>query len=151
MRVVCQRVSRAGVSVDDEQVAVIGRGLLLLVGVAVGDGGTEVGAAVDKIAGLRVFPDHDGRMNLSVQDVAGEILVVSQFTLLGDARKGRRPSYGAAAAPDVAAPLVASMATGFRDRGIATSEGVFGARMDVDLVNDGPVTLILDFTGGKTS
>lgn len=148
---VCQRVSRAAVRVDDEQVAVIGRGLLLLVGVAVGDDGAEVGAAVDKIAGLRVFPDHDGRMNLSVQDVAGEILVVSQFTLLGDARKGRRPSYTAAAPPEAAAPLVSAMAAGFRDRGIPTSEGVFGARMDVELVNDGPVTLILDFTGGKTS
>lgn len=129
----------------------VGRGLILFVGVAVGDSEAEVRAAVDKIAGLRVFPDEEGRMNLSVQEVAGEILVVSQFTLLGDARKGRRPSYTAAAPPEVAAPLLTSMVAGFRDRDIDTSEGVFGAMMEVELVNDGPVTLILDFTGSKTS
>jgi D-aminoacyl-tRNA deacylase len=149
VRVVCQRVSRASVTVEGERVAVVGRGLLLLVGVAVGDEPADVEAAVEKIAGLRIFPDDDGRMNLSVEDVGGEILVVSQFTLLGDARKGRRPSYTDAADPEVAAPLIDRMSAGFLERGIPTGQGVFGAMMEVDLVNEGPVTFFLEFSEGR--
>jgi D-tyrosyl-tRNA(Tyr) deacylase len=137
------------VTVAGDPVADIGRGLLLLVGIAVGDGPAEVEAAVAKIAGLRVFADDQGRMNLSIEDIGGEVLVVSQFTVLGDARKGRRPSYIDAAPPEQAAPLVAAMTAGFRERGIDAVEGVFGAMMDVDLVNEGPVTLVLDFAGGR--
>lgn len=129
----------------------IGLGLCLLVGVADGDDVDDVTAVVDKILGLRVFPDETGRMNLSLVDVGGSVLVVSQFTLLGDVRRGRRPSFTAAAKPDVAAPLIAGMIGAFQDRGITTARGVFGARMSVDLVNDGPVTLVLDVKQGVVS
>lgn len=123
----------------------IGNGLCLLVGIGPGDGAAEVGAAVSKISQLRVFGDETGRMNRSVADTGGEILVVSQFTLLGDTHRGRRPSFTAAAPPERAEPLVDQMAEAFRAEGIPTSTGVFGARMELDLVNDGPVTLVLDF------
>ena len=146
MRVVLQRVSRASVSVDDVPVAVICRGLLLLVGIGEGDTSEIVRAGADKVAGLRVFPDDEGRMNLSVLDVRGQALVVSQFTLLGDASRGRRPSFTAAAAPEVAEPLVYLFADELEARGVQTKRGVFGARMAVELVNDGPVTLVLDFS-----
>lgn len=129
--------------------ASIGAGFLLLVGVAAGDGAADANTVVDKIAGLRVFPDEAGQMNLSIGDVAGEILVVSQFTLLGDVRKGRRPSFTGAAAPAVAAPMIDSMIERFRDAGIPTESGVFGAMMEVELVNEGPVTLVLDVSGGR--
>lgn len=138
-------------SVDGSQVASIGRGLCLLVGIEEGDDLRDVSAAVDKIAGLRVFADDDGRMNLSVSDVNGQVLVVSQFTLLGDVRRGRRPSFTRAAPPEVAAPLVDQMADGFRGLGITTETGQFGAVMKVDLVNDGPVTLVLDVTNATLS
>lgn len=127
----------------------MGAGFLLLVGVAAGDGAADANTVVDKIAGLRVFPDEAGQMNLSIGDVAGEILVVSQFTLLGDVRKGRRPSFTGAAAPAVAAPMIDSMIERFRDAGIPTESGVFGAMMEVELVNEGPVTLVLDVSGGR--
>ena len=140
-----QRVSRASVTVDAAVVAEIGHGLCLLVGIETGDGDEQVEAAVAKLSGLRVFADQDGRMNRSVGDVGGEILVISQFTLLGDATRGRRPSFTAAADPEGAAPLVDRMADGFRAMGIPTSTGVFGAKMTVELVNDGPVTLVLEF------
>lgn len=151
MRVVIQRVTRASVAVDGEVVSSIGAGLCLLVGIAPEDGAEEVSAAVDKISGLRVFPDDAGKMNRSIGEVGGEILVVSQFTLLGDVRKGRRPSFTGAASPDHAEPLVASMADAFGQIGIRTRTGVFGAMMAVELVNDGPVTLVLEVSGGRVS
>jgi D-tyrosyl-tRNA(Tyr) deacylase len=144
VRVVVQRVSRASVSVAGETVSGIGRGLLILVGVEHGDGEREVGAIVDKLANLRLFSDDRLKMNLSVLDVGGEALVVSQFTLLADVRKGRRPSFTGAAAPGIAAPLVEDLVEGLRSVGIHTLSGVFGAAMEVELVNDGPVTLVLD-------
>lgn len=129
----------------------IGPGLCLLVGVEPDDGTDEVGAAVDKIAGLRVFPDELGKMNLSIGDVEGEVLVVSQFTLLADVRKGRRPSFTRAAPPGLAKPVVEAMVNSFEGIGITTRTGVFGAMMEVDLVNDGPVTLVLDVSGGRVT
>jgi len=145
VRVVLQRVSNAGVTVEGSVIAEIGRGLCLLAGAAAGDDAAVVQAAVEKISGLRVFPDDAGKMNRSVMDVSGEILVVSQFTLLGDARRGRRPSFTGAASPDVARPLIDDLVSGFESLGIPTSRGEFGAMMEVSLVNDGPVTLVLDF------
>lgn len=149
MRVVLQRVSRAAVSVEGDQVAAIGAGLLLLVGVADGDDAGEVAAAVEKVAGLRVFADAEGKMNRSIVEAGAEILLVSQFTLLADIRRGRRPSFTDAAAPAVAEPLIEQMLAGFRAAGIATQHGVFGASMQVELVNDGPVTLVFDVLDGK--
>jgi D-tyrosyl-tRNA(Tyr) deacylase len=149
--VVLQRVSRAAVLVDGDVVSSIGRGLCLLVGIGHDDGLPDVVAAVDKISGLRVFTDDAGKMNWSIGDVGGEILVVSQFTLLGDVRKGRRPSFTAAARPEHAEPLIATMASMFADIGIPTRTGVFGAAMEVELVNEGPVTLILEISAGKVT
>ena len=149
MRIVLQRVAEASVTVDGETVGAIGPGFLLLVGVAPDDGDAEVKAAVDKIAALRVFSDESGRMNRSLFDVDGAVLVVSQFTLLGDVRKGRRPSFTHAASADAAAPLVESMICQFVSRGIETASGVFGAMMDVSLTNDGPVTLVLEISQGQ--
>ena len=144
-----QRVSRAGVSVDGELVSSIGPGLVALVGVEWGDGPQEVESVAGKLAGLRIFSDDAGKMNLSVVDVGGEILVVSQFTLLGDVAKGRRPSFTAAAPPDQAGPLVDSLVATLSRIGIPTVSGVFGAAMEVELVNDGPVTLVLEVSGGR--
>lgn len=144
-----QRVTRASVSVDDDLVAMIGEGLCLLVGIEPGDGEGEVHAAVDKIVGLRVFGDEAGKMNLDIGDVGGEVLVVSQFTLSGDVRKGRRPSFTGAAPPDHAEPLIVAMAKAFDDVGIETMTGVFGAKMALHLENDGPVTLILEIRDGR--
>jgi D-tyrosyl-tRNA(Tyr) deacylase len=135
--------------VEGEVVSSIGPGLCLLVGIESGDGHADVVAAVDKISGLRVFTDDAGRMNLSIGDVGGQILVVSQFTLLADTRRGRRPSFTGAAPPAHAEPLVETMASMFADMGIPTRTGVFGAAMEVDLVNNGPVTLVLDVSEGK--
>lgn len=149
MRVVIQRVGRASVTVAGERVAEIGPGLLLLVGVAEGDDARDVAAAVEKIAGLRVFADAEGKMNRSVTDAGGGILVVSQFTLLADVRKGRRPSFTGAAAPERAERLIDQMVEGFRASGITTGQGVFGASMQVESVNDGPVTLVLDVRDGR--
>lgn len=149
MRIVIQRVSEASVSVGEQTVSSIGMGLCLLVGVGPGDSSRDVGTAVDKIAGLRIFADEEDKMNLSVLDVAGGLLVVSQFTLYGDVRKGRRPSFTGAAPPESAEPLIEEMAQRFRDKGLVVEEGVFGARMDVGLVNDGPVTILLDVNQGR--
>jgi D-tyrosyl-tRNA(Tyr) deacylase len=149
VRIVLQRVARASVSVDGSVVSSIRRGFCLLVGVGPDDGEAEVAAAVDKISNLRVFNDDTGKMNLGIGDVGGEILVVSQFTLLGDVRKGRRPSFTGAARPEHAGPLVESIAAAFEDTGIVTRTGVFGAMMEVDLVNEGPVTLVLEVSGGR--
>lgn len=144
MRVVVQRVSRASVAVGGEGVAAVGRGLLLLVGVAEGDDQAEARRMAGKCADMRIFPDDEGRFNLSVTDVDGEALVVSQFTLLADVRRGRRPSFTGAAAPKVAEPLVEAFAGALRDAGVPAQTGRFGAKMQVELVNDGPVTIVLD-------
>lgn len=129
--------------------ASVGPGLVALVGVEHGDGPQEVEAVAGKLAGLRVFSDDAGKMNLSIVDVGGEILVVSQFTLLGDVARGRRPSFTAAALPDQARPLVDSLVATLSRIGIPTVSGVFGAAMEVELVNDGPVTLVLEVSGGR--
>jgi D-tyrosyl-tRNA(Tyr) deacylase len=148
MRVVLQRVARAGVSIGDSQVASTGPGLLLLVGIAPEDGPEEVDAAVDRISGLRIFSDEEEKMNLSIFDVEGEILVVSQFTLYGHLARGRRPSFSGAAAPEHAEPLIDRMLDRFRQAGLRVSSGVFGAKMSVELVNDGPVTFSMEFRDG---
>ena len=144
MRVLLQRVSEALVTVAGEEVSRIGRGFLLLVGVTHGDTETEAEWLARKVSGLRVFEDEDGKMNLALDDVGGEVLVVSQFTLYGDTRKGRRPAFVAAAHPDVAEPLCSHFAELLRREGLTVREGVFGAMMDVQLINDGPVTLLLE-------
>ena len=139
MRAVVQRVSSASVAVDEEQVASIGPGLLVLLGVRAGDGDNEADKIAAKLEALRVFEDADGKMNLSVRDIGGELLVVSNFTLYGDTRKGNRPSFVDAARPDEAEPLVERVRAA-----LAAEGGRFGARMTVELVNDGPVTLVID-------
>lgn len=145
MRVVLQRVSRAEVRVAGAVVGRAGRGHLILVGFTEGDEPEAVQWMADKIVGLRVFPDQDGRMNRSLEDVGGDLLVVSQFTLYGDTRKGRRPSFVDAAPPDIAIPLYERFVEELRTRCSGSVEtGEFGAAMEVDLVNDGPVTLILE-------
>jgi D-tyrosyl-tRNA(Tyr) deacylase len=142
VRAVCQRVSRAQVTVADEVVGAIGRGWALLVGVGPEDGEREAAWLVDKVAGLRVFEDDAGKMNLSSADVGAEILVISQFTLYADTSRGRRPGFTGAAPPPVAAPLVERVAQLFRERGFVVATGRFGAEMAVDLVNEGPVTIV---------
>ena len=144
MRAVVQRVTRACVLVDERVVGDIGRGLAVLVGISVDDSEDAPRWLVDKLANLRVFSDEDGRMNRSVVDVGGEVLVVSQFTLYGDARKGRRPSFVRAAQGEPARRIYDDVVRGFRAAGVATETGSFGAMMQVCLVNDGPVTLLLD-------
>jgi len=144
MRAVVQRVSSAAVNVDGREVGRIGRGLLVLVGVANQDGPADVRYIVEKVHGLRVFEDEQGKMNRSVADVAGSLLLVSQFTLYGDCRRGRRPSFDAAAPPAIAEALYADVVRGLEATGVPVAQGVFQARMDVALVNDGPVTLLLD-------
>jgi D-aminoacyl-tRNA deacylase len=148
VRIVLQRVSSALVRVEGSVVGSIGNGLCLLVGVSSGDGYHDVDVAVDKIVGLRVFNDDEGKMNLSLVDIDGQILVVSQFTLAGDVKRGRRPSFTDAARPEDARPLIDRMIHSFRERDIVTAHGVFGATMDVELTNDGPVTLVLDVEDG---
>jgi D-tyrosyl-tRNA(Tyr) deacylase len=139
MRAVVQRVSSASVSVEGEVVASIGRGLLVLLGVRSGDGEAEADRVAAKLEALRVFEDDDGKMNLSVRDAGGELLVVSNFTVYGDTRKGNRPSFVDAARPEVAEPLVERVRATLGAQG-----GRFGAHMAVELVNDGPVTLVID-------
>jgi D-tyrosyl-tRNA(Tyr) deacylase len=144
MRAVLQRVSSARVAVDDAVVGEIGRGLLALVGVASGDDPATAERLADAIVGLRIFPDEAGKMNRSVVDVGGSVLVVSQFTLLADTSRGRRPSFTAAAPAAVAEELVDRVAQAIAAAGVAVAKGRFGARMAVTLVNDGPVTILLD-------
>lgn len=145
MRVVLQRVKNASVTVEGEKISEIGPGLLLLVGVAAGDREAEAGWLAKKVAGLRVMPDEEGKMNRSVVEAGGGVLAVSQFTLLGDARKGRRPSFVEAAPPGVAAPLFDLFCEKLRGAGVRVVEtGRFGAMMEVALVNDGPVTILLE-------
>lgn len=143
MRVVLQRVTRASVTIDGQETAAIGRGYLLLVGFTQADTADAVAWMAEKIAHLRLFPDEAGRMNLSLDAVDGAVLVVSQFTLYGDARKGRRPSFVDAAGPDQAVPLYEAFLAALREQGLRVAAGVFGAMMAVELVNDGPVTLLL--------
>ena len=144
MKAVLQRGSRASVAVEGETVASIGPGLLVLLGVAQGDSEADARKLARKAAELRIFADAQSKFNLSLLDVGGEALVVSQFTLLADCRRGRRPSFTDAAPPQEAAPLVESYAQALRDLGVPTRTGRFGAMMQVELVNDGPVTIVLD-------
>lgn len=144
MRVVLQRVSRASVTVGGEEIASIGRGLLLLVGAGEGDDEAEARRLAAKCAEMRIFADAEGRFNLSVKEIGGEALVVSQFTLFADVRRGRRPSFTQAARPELAEPLVEAFAQALREAGVPGQTGRFGAKMEVALVNDGPVTIILD-------
>lgn len=144
MRVVLQRVTRATVTVDGRETGAIGRGYVLLVGFRTGDTAEAAAWMADKVAALRLFPDAEGRMNVPIADVGGAVLVVSQFTLYGDARKGRRPSFVDAAPPDEAESLYADFLGALRARGLVVETGRFGAMMAVELVNDGPVTLLLD-------
>lgn len=144
MRSVIQRVSRSSVTVDGKIVAEIGPGLLVLVGVADGDGPADIEYTASKIRDLRIFGDEQGRMNRSLVDAGGAVLVVSQFTLLADVRRGRRPGFDSAAAPDVARTMYESLLDQLRTSGLRVQAGVFQAHMLVDSVNDGPVTILLD-------
>jgi len=144
MRVVVQRVQRASVDVDGERIAEINRGLLLLVGIAPEDVDVDLRRAAGKIVDLRIFTDDEGKMNRSLRDIGGEVLAVSQFTLYGDTRKGRRPSFVRAAAPEIAEPLFDAFVDAIRGQGVEVETGRFGAKMAVELVNDGPVTLLLE-------
>ena len=144
MRAVIQRVQSASVVVDEQTVGAIDVGLLILLGIAPDDTQRAVDWMVKKVAQLRIFPDPSGKMNLSVSDIGGALLVVSQFTLYGDCRKGRRPNFMGAARPELAEPLVEEFIESVRRLGLSVESGVFGAHMDVTLCNDGPVTLILD-------
>lgn len=144
MRSVCQRVGEAQVRVGGEVVAEIGPGLCILLGIAAGDGEAEAARLAGKIARLRVFPDEEGRFDRSVLDVGGSALVVSQFTLIADTAKGNRPSFAGAAPPDEAEPVYERFCAELRALGVPVEQGVFGAKMAVELVNDGPVTILLD-------
>jgi D-tyrosyl-tRNA(Tyr) deacylase len=144
MRLVVQRVRRASVDVDGVRIAEIGRGLLLLVGIAPEDADVDLRRAAGKIVDLRIFEDDAGKMNRSLRDVGGQLLAVSQFTLYGDTRKGRRPSFVGAAAPEVAEPLFDALVDAIRAQGVRVETGRFGAKMAVELVNDGPVTLLIE-------
>jgi D-tyrosyl-tRNA(Tyr) deacylase len=144
MRLVLQRVSRGRVSVESRTVAEIGPGLVILLGIAPQDGEEQIRWLVDKVANLRIFGDEAGKFNLSLLETGGSAIVVSQFTLYADTRKGRRPSFTDAALPEIARPLVDRFAELLRERGIATQTGVFGAHMLVEIDNDGPVTIQLE-------
>lgn len=146
MRAVVQRVDRASVTVDGSVTGSVKKGLLVLLGVAEGDTDKDFSYIVDKVTGLRIFENENEKMNLSVQDVGGEILAVSQFTLCGDCRKGKRPSFDKAAKPDIANDYYERFVAACREKGIHVETGVFRAHMLVELVNNGPVTILLDST-----
>lgn len=144
MRLLIQRVSRASVTVNNETISKIGNGLLILLGVGHGDGEEQASFLAEKTANLRIFEDAQGKTNLSILDVKGEAIVVSQFTLYADARKGRRPSFTDAALPEIAEPLVNRFIELLRSRGVPTQAGKFGAHMQVEILNNGPVTIWLE-------
>ena len=144
MRVVLQRVARAAVSVGDEIVGQIGVGLVVFVGVAAGDTPADTDYIASKVSEVRIFPDADGRMNRSVMDIGGAVLVISQFTLLGDVRKGRRPAFDEAERPEVAERMYGDVVRALGTRGLVVETGRFGAHMKIDVVNDGPVTILID-------
>ena len=144
MRIVLQRVSRASVTVENKIIGRIDKGLVILIGFKEGDTADGLSFWADKCVNLRIFEDHDGKMNVSLLEAGGEILVVSQFTLYGDVRKGRRPSFIAAARPETAEPLYNTFVELLRSTGITINTGIFGAMMDVELVNSGPVTILMD-------
>jgi D-aminoacyl-tRNA deacylase len=144
MRALIQRVSSGKVTVDNQAIAQIGRGLVILLGIGHGDGEEQAVYLAEKVANLRVFEDEQGKTNLSILDVGGEAILVSQFTLYADTRKGRRPSFTGAALPDLAAPLVERFAELLRGHGVPTQTGQFGAHMLVEIHNDGPVTIWLE-------
>jgi D-tyrosyl-tRNA(Tyr) deacylase len=144
MRLLIQRVSKASVTVNGQVISKIGKGLLILLGIGHGDGDEQAQFLAEKVANLRIFEDEQGKTNLSVLDVQGEAIVVSQFTLYADARKGRRPSFIDAALPEVAAPLVERFVELLRSHKVPTQTGRFGADMDVEIHNDGPVTIWLE-------
>lgn len=149
MRAVVQRVTSARVEVGGEIVGGIEHGLAVLLGVAPGDTEADAAALAQKLVGLRIFRDGAGKMNLSVVDVGGGVLVISQFTLYGDARKGRRPSFVGAAPPEIAEPIVAAAVAALAQEGVPTATGRFGADMAVTLTNDGPVTIVLEIADGR--
>jgi len=144
MRVLLQRVSQASVTVENQVIAKIGKGLLILLGIGQADGEEQVTFLAGKVANLRVFEDKQGKTNLSVLDVGGEAIVVSQFTLYADARKGRRPSFTDAALPEIAEPLVSRFVERLNAHGVPTRAGKFGAHMEVEIHNNGPVTIWLE-------
>lgn len=144
MRAVVQRTVSSRVMIDGQVKGAIGLGLMVLLGIKTGDTREEADYLMDKIANLRIFPDKDGKMNLSVQDIAGEVLLVSQFTLYGDARKGRRPSFTEAGCPEEAQPLFDYCVESLRMKGIGVETGQFGSDMRVEISNDGPCTILLD-------
>jgi D-tyrosyl-tRNA(Tyr) deacylase len=146
MRAIVQRVSEASVTIAGETTAAIGRGMVVFLGIAAADGDRDVIWTAEKITQLRIFPDDQDKMNLSLADIGGEMLIVSQFTLHGDCRKGRRPGFSTAAPPAVAEPLYLNFVEEVRRRNIATATGTFQASMAVRLINDGPVTMMLDST-----
>lgn len=147
MKIVLQRVKEASVSVEGRVCARIQRGLCLLVGIEKGDSREDVRYLANKVAELRIFPDDEGRMNLSLLDIHGEVLAVSQFTLAGSVRKGRRPSFDKAEAPEKAEALLEDFVHQLKDLGLRVQTGIFGAMMDVQLVNDGPVTFVIPSRG----
>ncbi len=149
MRAVIQRESGADVSVEGEMFAAIGSGLVVLVGVATQDSEQDAMTLATKLVGLRIFPDDDRKMNRSIVDVGGSMLLISQFTLLADLRKGRRPAFNEAAPPEIAEPLLATLAAAIEAEGVEVEQGRFGAMMDVSLTNDGPVTIVIDVVDGK--
>jgi len=144
MRAIVQRVKEAEVRVDGQSVGRVGRGLLVYVGVQDGDGPEDAAYIAGKVCGLRIFPDDDGKMNLSARDVGGGVLTITNFTLLGDARKGRRPSFVAAAAPESAERLCEDVADAIRTNGVPVETGIFRAQMEISSVADGPVNVLLD-------
>ncbi len=145
MKAVIQRVKHASVTVEGERVSAIGDGLLILLGIGPDDDEAKAHTMAKKIAALRIFSDAEEKMNLSVRDIGGQAIVVSQFTLYADCRKGNRPAFTGAAAPDIAAPLVDRFMELLKEQGVPTQSGVFGAHMDVDLLNSGPVTILLEY------
>ena len=144
MRAVVQRVSQASVEVDGKVAGSIERGVLVFLGVGKDDDGKDINFIADKVANLRIFEDTGGKMNLSVKDIGGGVLLISQFTLYGDCRKGRRPDFTAAGDPSTAKQLYEQTVAAVKERGVPVETGVFAAHMDIDSINDGPVTLILD-------